>query len=42
MKLHNPTSPFLIGHALPQDVVKEANQQSWIVEPKPQQDSFQF
>lgn len=28
--LHNPDSPFLIGGALPGDIIHEAKQQSWI------------
>lgn len=28
-EMHDPSSPFLIGNSLPQDVVKDANQVSW-------------
>ena len=30
IKKHNPESPFLIGGSLPGDVIKEADQKSWI------------
>ena len=30
MKAHDPDSPFLIGNAMPGDVVHEADQRSWI------------
>ena len=30
MKKHDPESPFLIGNALPGDVVKQSKQKSWI------------
>lgn len=30
MRKHNPDSPFLLGNSLPQDVVHEAEQKSWI------------
>lgn len=29
-KKHDPNSPFLIGHAMPGDVIHEAEQRSWI------------
>ena len=29
-KNHDPASPFLIGHAGPQDIVRDAKQESWI------------
>jgi hypothetical protein len=29
MKKHDPDSPFLLGHATPQDVIHEAKQKSW-------------
>ena len=34
MKLHNPESPLLIGHLLPDDEVRDAVQESWI-DPNP-------
>ena len=30
MKMHDPTSPFLIGHSQPDDVIHEAEQKSWL------------
>ena len=30
MRLHDPASPFLIGHGEPDDVIREAKQVSWI------------
>ncbi len=30
MRRHNPKSPFLIGNSLPQDVIHQARQKSWI------------
>jgi hypothetical protein len=30
MKKHDPTSPFLLGHSMPQDVIHEAKQKSWL------------
>lgn len=30
MKLHNPDSPFLLGDSMPDDVIHEAEQDSWI------------
>ena len=30
MKMHDPTSPFLIGHSQPDDVIHEAVQKSWL------------
>ena len=30
MRLHDPKSPFLIGGSLPDDVIHEAEQKSWI------------
>ncbi len=30
MKKHDPASPFLVGNAMPDDVVHEAKQKSWI------------
>jgi hypothetical protein len=34
MKLHDPESPLLIGHLLPDDEVHDAVQESWI-DPNP-------
>ena len=30
MKIHDPTSPFLLGHSTPEDIIHVAKQQSWI------------
>ena len=30
MKKHNPASPFLLGESMPEDVVHEADQKSWV------------
>jgi hypothetical protein len=30
MKLHDPESPLLLGHLLPDDEVHDAVQESWI------------
>ena len=30
MKMHDPTSPFLIGHSKQGDVIHEAEQKSWL------------
>ena len=29
MKEHDPASPFLIGHAMPGDIIHEARQTRW-------------
>jgi hypothetical protein len=29
MKKHDPDSPFLLGHATSQDVIRDAKQKSW-------------
>ena len=30
MKLHDPKSPFLIGGPHPADIIKDADQESWL------------
>ena len=30
MKIHDPKSPFLLGHSTPEDIIHVAKQQSWI------------
>lgn len=30
MSLHDPNSPFLIGHSMPDDIIHDAPQESWI------------
>ena len=30
MKKHNPKSPFLLGESMPEDVIHEAVQKTWI------------
>ncbi len=30
MKIHDPKSPFLLGHSMPEDIIHVAKQQSWI------------
>ncbi len=30
MKMHDPKSPFLLGHSTPEDIIHVAKQQSWI------------
>ena len=32
MRMHNPASPFLVGHSHPGDVIHEAKQESWLVD----------
>ena len=32
MRQHDPTSPFLVGHSRPGDVIHPAKQQSWLVD----------
>lgn len=32
MRMHNPFSPFLVGHSQPGDVIHEARQESWLVD----------
>lgn len=31
-RLHDPESPFLVGHSLPGDVIHQARQESWLVD----------
>lgn len=31
-KKHDDNSPFLLGHSTPKDIIKEAKQESWIIE----------
>ena len=31
MRMHDPASPFLVGHSQPGDVIHEAKQESWLV-----------
>lgn len=30
MRLHDPDSPFLIGHSMPEDIINQAHQESWL------------
>ena len=32
MRMHDPASPFLVGHSQPGDVIHEAKQESWLVD----------
>ena len=32
MRMHDPFSPFLVGHSQPGDVIHEAKQESWLVD----------
>lgn len=32
MRMHDPASPFLVGHSQPSDVIHEAKQESWLVD----------
>ena len=32
MRMHDPSSPFLVGHSQPGDVIHEAKQESWLVD----------
>lgn len=32
MRMHDPASPFLVGHSQPGDVIREAKQESWLVD----------
>ena len=32
IRMHDPASPFLVGHSQPGDVIHEAKQESWLVD----------